>query len=1191
MSDYFYLLTTNWEKFNETLTKHVRQQPYVIDREISKCVVYLCEKILDEKDFLLEMQHCYSLYTLIDVRGLKVVRKFIPHSNELFEIMTQKVQEYSTKFENRMEYDDIKQEMIWKSLCVFQYWLSILLLIPFDLNTVDSGLFETSVIEYIFLNSLTFLKSPSKVKDGAGIVLARLLTRLDSMQKYLPRFLTFCYDVLNTKNIIDVTGVINTICWIIEYGQREEIAVYFNSFVSLLDLITCQSTDESEIFFHKVVLAEKIGLLLLPEQIAQWRYQRGRRGLTGHSNAVNIDFEMELQQFQVVDGELLEDILGICLNALSDRSSAVRWNAASAVGRLTQRLPLFLADEVVEFVLSLFSPLMLDHSWHGACIALAELARRGLFLPDRVPTALTVVHQALKYEYRRGKRVIGDDVRDAAAYVIWSFARAYDSSLLRDYVPSIAANLACRAVFDTEINVRRAAAAAFQEFVGRQDNVPHGIEILQLADFYSVGKISHCFVEIAPTIAKWPEYTATFAMNLLTTRVFHWNDEIQGLAAQCLNKLVYDHPKMMKDLMFDIICDKVMGVNERVGGISALIVFLKAYVDLDDFKKDFSEDEKKFLVDLPLTFSKQRLFVCPKSTLLRKVMCEYIEALVQCKFKLKVKNVVVYFEIVEISLKKPFDWVRFSACNALSVLAESFKKEALKLVKKLIENFQKDLLSFDENRASAGSLAVIPLFLLEQWRDVEVIDLNSIKNENDDVFEEEYNIVYDVNKNIVDIIDLLSSKAYYDSTSQFQDVEIRVASISAIVSIIGRVFLEKGADSDLLKILMQKANNVLINGLKDYETTKQGDVGSIVRICVLEHIPIFVKMWKLSQDTEISMDLWENILLQRYSRLMRVRRIAHSSIVHLKYGGFDLENIPSMGYHPIMQMYAPLPLHDFNVDIVNIHEMSNWTSEEASNYFAFLPLLKENDYGFFIFKGLVSCVGGNIESEAKSSKEAIRQFYRDKIGFDANVWLNWCVQIFDDLTNSIVPKNIYIYPLIYTLGWLNQNQILNETFDNYEVWNQIIQKIKLIQRKTKDVNNIRNIVEFFCSLISNEDGSNIYFKLSIGSLLNCLQHSFPLVRTFTCQQMYQAFNTMIIIENDIYNPFFDDFDKLQEYFQPIIDKDPSFLNIISLNKDDFILSHPILILLTFIEGCDQIEIIKLCVSLLASLVGIQKRSK
>lgn len=62
-----------------------------------------------------------------------------------------------------------------------------------------------------------------------------------------------------------------------------------------------------------------------------------------------------------------------------------------------------LGDEVAGSVLAVFgSPGGGEASWHGGCLALAELARRGLLLPARLPEAAAVVRQGLLYDVRRG---------------------------------------------------------------------------------------------------------------------------------------------------------------------------------------------------------------------------------------------------------------------------------------------------------------------------------------------------------------------------------------------------------------------------------------------------------------------------------------------------------------------------------------------------------------------------------------------------------------------------------------------------------------------------------------------------------------------------------------------------------------------------------------------------------------------
>lgn len=166
--------------------------------------------------------------------------------------------------------------------------------------------------------------------------------------------------------------------------------------------------------------------------------------------------------------EVVEEITQQLLDGLRDKDTVVRWSAAKGVGRVTMRLPSDMGDQVVESVLELFSPTEGDGAWHGGCLALAELARRGLLLPARLPSVVRLITTALLYDVRVGSHSVGAHVRDAACYVTWAFARAYSPDVMQPYVQQIAQGLLTVAVFDREVNVRRAAAAAFQENVGRQ---------------------------------------------------------------------------------------------------------------------------------------------------------------------------------------------------------------------------------------------------------------------------------------------------------------------------------------------------------------------------------------------------------------------------------------------------------------------------------------------------------------------------------------------------------------------------------------------------------------------------------------------------------------------------------------------------------------------------------------------------
>ena len=50
-----------------------------------------------------------------------------------------------------------------------------------------------------------------------------------------------------------------------------------------------------------------------------------------------------------------------------------RWSGAKGLGRVTNRLPKLLGDEVVGCVIDILNPLEPHEAWHGGCLALAEL--------------------------------------------------------------------------------------------------------------------------------------------------------------------------------------------------------------------------------------------------------------------------------------------------------------------------------------------------------------------------------------------------------------------------------------------------------------------------------------------------------------------------------------------------------------------------------------------------------------------------------------------------------------------------------------------------------------------------------------------------------------------------------------------------------------------------------------------------
>ncbi len=94
--------------------------------------------------------------------------------------------------------------------------------------------------------------------------------------------------------------------------------------------------------------------------------------------------------------EEAESVLEDLFKALRDKDTVVRYSAAKGVARIAERLPADFAEQVLEQVLHLFAihsagiatiydlPSIAEATWHGACLACAEMARRGLIPDERL---------------------------------------------------------------------------------------------------------------------------------------------------------------------------------------------------------------------------------------------------------------------------------------------------------------------------------------------------------------------------------------------------------------------------------------------------------------------------------------------------------------------------------------------------------------------------------------------------------------------------------------------------------------------------------------------------------------------------------------------------------------------------------------------------------------------------------------
>ncbi|KAF7979681.1 hypothetical protein HWV62_41685 [Athelia sp. TMB] len=341
-------------------------------------------------------------------------------------------------------------------------------------------------------------------------------------------------------------GIIQVLCELLKSAPIEEIQSKTSDFLAIASSIgQCPLLENNTVIRKmKLKLLSRLALRFLPA-----KSRVSRKGLAMAGGASFGGFAAPIEQDDIEVPEEVETVLEELLKGLQDRDTIVRWSAAKGIARVSERLPVDFADQIFENIVSLFAihsiaaaslydlPSVAERPWHGACLGSAEMARRGLVSDENLPGLIKWLSKALYFDIRKGAHSIGSNVRDAAAYALWSLARAQDPASLKPHVTNLAQILATVSLYDREIHIRRAASAAFQEHVGRMGLFPHGIDVLRKTDFYAVSVRRNSFMVAAAQVAEHLEYRAPLINHLLTVTLRHWDVSMRQLGAQSLRAI------------------------------------------------------------------------------------------------------------------------------------------------------------------------------------------------------------------------------------------------------------------------------------------------------------------------------------------------------------------------------------------------------------------------------------------------------------------------------------------------------------------------------------------------------------------------------------------------------------------------------------------------------------------------------
>lgn len=114
----------------------------------------------------------------------------------------------------------------WETQCTLLLWLSILVLIPFDMASVDTALTDSGpscgnssdavppLVERMIRMCKEYLANPGPVREMAGVLLARLLSRPDmraALNRWVPKHGTLRTNGMIDEFLVDIMGDWNAV--------------------------------------------------------------------------------------------------------------------------------------------------------------------------------------------------------------------------------------------------------------------------------------------------------------------------------------------------------------------------------------------------------------------------------------------------------------------------------------------------------------------------------------------------------------------------------------------------------------------------------------------------------------------------------------------------------------------------------------------------------------------------------------------------------------------------------------------------------------------------------------------------------------------------------------------------------------------------------------------------------------------
>ncbi|KAK2836189.1 hypothetical protein Q7C36_014058 [Tachysurus vachellii] len=1070
---------TTIQRFMVIMNRY-QEQPHLLDPHLEWMLNMLLEFIRSETSS--------PLLIHLSFKFLYIISKVLPH--EVSDM--QPVLDLLCR-------QDPKDTETWETRYMLLLWLSMTCLIPFDLSRLDGHLNSDlkqnreTIMDRILSVAKYYLQVSDKSRDAASVLISKFVTRPDVKQKRLGDFLDWTLGIISQSSdlstlghqgIVALDGALQSLAQLFKHGKREDVLQYAPTVLQCLDQKRITESTQTTLRKLAVKVVQRLGLTFLKPRLARWRYQRGSRSLavnltqsaaTGNVLDVKPDpgsFNPE-EEYDIP--EEVENVIEQLLVGLKDKETIVRWSAAKGIGRVTGRLPKELADDVVGSVLDCFSFQETENAWHGGCLALAELGRRGLLLPSRLSDVVPLILKALVYDERRGACSLGWNVRDAACYVCWAFARAYEPKELEPYVNQIASALVVVALFDRNVSCRKAASAAFQENVGRQGTFPHGIDILTAADYFAVGNLNNCYLTISVYIAGFEEYTKPMIDHLVDKKIDHWDGAIRELATKALHNLTPQAPEYMANTVLSQLLPMATGVDMhgRHGAILACAEITHALYKLaaqrDRPVTDFLSSEFiEGLKTIHQTLSDRKQYRGFGGELMRPAVCLLIEKLSLSKMPFKDDPVINSWQsLIDDSLNAKQS-IQEAAVSALAALCQQYYQAQpgladTRMQEQLISRYLTGLKSSDVQMRCGCALALgsLPDFM--------------IRNKLQQVLD-----------------GLQEACRITQKEDSFTEARRDAASALARVCVTVGVCAQASPDSAVCEGNVSGVYETLLECMNDYTTDSRGDVGSWVRAAAMTGLQDVTLQVAGSAPHLLSPPVCKRMMCclaqKAAEKIDRYR--AHAGAVFLRLLHSTEPAVPHIPHQEEL-------LNIFPLDGV---KSLNWSAPSQA-FPHITQLLRLPVYRYHTLLGLAVSVGGLTESTVRYSSHSLFEHLKGIQQNEAEM------QQFGDTLLLIFRDNLHNDRVSVPVLKMLDQMLANGCFEIF-----LVSLCKEEIKKSKDTRSCAPAELLFVTqvlrLILFEGDMR---KKILVQLMLLLCHPFPVIRKTTAAQVYE----MLLMYDDV----------------------------------------------------------------------------